>query len=72
MIVLEIDLAQKAVAFAPGRDVLHFRGTDRREVLAAVVDERVIHPGTLKVRQGRRALAPNTIPVISGSGFDPR
>src|SRR6202795_2777150 len=64
MIIFEIDFAQKAIALAAGRDVLHCRRTDRSEVGEAVVGERVIHPGSLKSRQGRRSFTPNTIPVI--------
>ena len=65
MIVLEIDLAQKAIALASGRDVLHCRRTDRSEVREAIFHERVIHPGSLKTQEGGRSFASNTIPAIS-------
>src|ERR1700675_1281723 len=64
MIIFEIDLAQKAIALAAGRDVLHCRRTDWSEVREAVVGERIIHPGSLEIREGRRSFAPDPIPFF--------
>src|SRR5947207_14600232 len=65
MIDIKVDFAQKTIALTSGRDVLHCRRTDSREVLATVLNQCVIHSGSLKVRERCGSLAPKAIPRIS-------